>query len=124
MDLAIRRPSMPWHEVSVVDQRREFVRLAMQEGVNRRELCRRFGISPQVAYKWLNRFAAGDSDLPDRSRRPPQRPARSAAAMEAAVLAVRDAHPVWGARKIARCLSRAGQEVPALCMRSCTGTGA
>jgi transposase InsO family protein len=105
---------MPWHEVSVVDQRREFVRLAMQEGVNRRELCRRFGISPQVAYKWLNRFAAGDSDLADRSRRPHQSPARSAAAMEAAVLAVRDAHPVWGARKIARCLSRAGQEVPAL----------
>jgi hypothetical protein len=31
---------MPWREV---DQRREFVRLAMQEGVNRRELCRRPG---------------------------------------------------------------------------------
>jgi hypothetical protein len=37
---------MPWQEVSIVDQRREFVRLAMQEGVNRRELCRRFGIHP------------------------------------------------------------------------------
>ena len=36
---------MPWREVSVVDQRREFVRLAMQEGANRRELCRRFGIT-------------------------------------------------------------------------------
>jgi hypothetical protein len=34
---------MPWREVSVMDQRREFVRLAMQEGVNRRELCRRPG---------------------------------------------------------------------------------
>ena len=36
---------MPWQEVSVMEQRREFVRLAMQEGVNRRELFRRFGIS-------------------------------------------------------------------------------
>ena len=26
---------MPWREVSVMDQRREFVRLAMQEGANR-----------------------------------------------------------------------------------------
>ena len=32
---------MPWNEVSVMDQRREFVRLALQEGANRREVCRR-----------------------------------------------------------------------------------
>ena len=31
---------MPWNDVSVMAQRREFVRLALQEGVNRRELCR------------------------------------------------------------------------------------
>ena len=31
---------MPWRSVSVMDQRREFVRLAMLEGANRRELCR------------------------------------------------------------------------------------
>ena len=57
---------MPWNEVSVMDQRREFVRLAMQEGANRRELCRRFGISPDVGYKWLARTAAGDHELADR----------------------------------------------------------
>lgn len=34
--------------------------------------------------------------------------------MEALVLAVRDAHPVWGARKIARCLARDGHDVPAV----------
>ena len=50
---------MPWSEVSVMDQRREFVRLALQEGANRRELCRRFGISPDVGYKWLRRWQAG-----------------------------------------------------------------
>jgi hypothetical protein len=32
---------MPRSEVSIMDQRREFVGLAMQEGANRRELCRR-----------------------------------------------------------------------------------
>lgn len=43
---------MPWREVSIMEQRREFVGLAMQEGANRRELCRRFGIHPDTAYKW------------------------------------------------------------------------
>lgn len=105
---------MPWREVSVMDQRREFVRLALQEGVNRRELYRRFGISAPVGYKWLGRFAAGDTELADRSRRPHASPGRSSAAIEARVLAERDAHPVWGARKIVRCLTRAGHEVPAV----------
>jgi transposase InsO family protein len=105
---------MPWNEVSVMDQRQEFVRLALQEGANRRELCRRFGISPDVGYKWLGRWEAGDSELTDRSRRPHAMPKRSEAAVEAQVLAIRDRHPVWGARKIAHCLKREGQMVPAV----------
>jgi transposase InsO family protein len=103
---------MPWREVSVMDQRREFVRLAMQEGVNRRELCRRFGISADVGYKWLARQQAGDTELADRSRRPHGSPGRTDTAIEAQVLAVRDAHPAWGARKIAHCLERDGVQVP------------
>ncbi|HXQ17419.1 MAG TPA: helix-turn-helix domain-containing protein, partial [Caulobacteraceae bacterium] len=42
-----------------MDERREFVRLALLEGVNRRELCRRFGISAEAGYKWLRRWQAG-----------------------------------------------------------------
>jgi transposase InsO family protein len=102
---------MPWSEVSVMDQRREFVRLALQEGANRRELCRRFGISPDVGYKWLARWQAGDRELADRSRRPLVMPRRSETAIEAQVLAVRDRHPAWGARKIAHSLRRDGLAV-------------
>ena len=104
---------MPWNEVSVVDQRREFVRLASVEGANRRELCRRFGISAETGYKWLQRSDAGDVGLADRSRRPLTSPQRSAANIETAVLAIRDAHPAWGARKIAACMARGKIEVPA-----------
>jgi transposase InsO family protein len=104
---------MPWREVSVMDERREFVRLAMQEDVNRRELCRRFGISAQTGYKWLGRRTMGDEPLADRSRRPHSSPLRSPAAVEARVLAVRDEHPAWGARKIVRCLERDGHDAPA-----------
>ncbi|MGO4722114.1 MULTISPECIES: IS481 family transposase [unclassified Inquilinus] len=105
---------MAWQEMSVMEQRREFVRLAEQEGANRRELCRRFGISPDVGYKWLGRWQSGDAELADRSRRPHESPGRSTAATEMAVLAVRDAHPAWGARKIAACLIRDGSRPPAI----------
>jgi transposase InsO family protein len=105
---------MPWREVSVMDQRREFAWLAMHEGVNRRELCRRFGISAATGYKWLARFASGDAELADRSRRPRVSPGRSDAATEGLVLAVRDEHGAWGARKMARCLEREGHEAPAV----------
>lgn len=105
---------MPWQEVSIMEQRREFVRLAMQEGTNRRELCRRFGIHPDTGYKWLRRWAAGETAMTDRSRRPHSSPARTDAAMEAQVLSVRDAHRAWGARKIAHCLKRKDVSPPAL----------
>lgn len=103
---------MPWREVSIMDQRREFVRLAMQEGVNRREVCRRFGVHPDTGYKWLARWVA-DEELADRSRRPHSSPLRTARTIEERIVAVRDAHPAWGARKIARCLEREGVESPA-----------
>lgn len=103
---------MPWREVSKMEQRREFVRLALLEGANRRALCRRFGIHPDTAYKWLGR--AQEAQLGDRSRRPHTSPGQTPASIEAAVLAIRDAHPAWGARKIAACLTRDGMTSPAI----------
>lgn len=103
---------MPWEEVSIMDQRREFVRLAMQEGVNRRELCRRFGIHPDTGYKWIGRWL-GNEKLVDRSRRPHSSPKRTVQAMEERILAIRDAHPAWGARKIKSCLERESIAAPA-----------
>jgi transposase InsO family protein len=105
---------MPWREVSIMDQRREFVRLAVLAGANRRELCRRFGIHPTTGYKWLERWAGGEKALADRSRRPQTSPSRTSSSIEGDVLAVRDAHPAWGARKIERCLERKGVESPAI----------
>lgn len=105
---------MPWQEVSIMDQRREFVRLALEEGVNRRELCRRFGIHPDTGYKWLERWALGERELADHSCRPQTSPLRTQEATEARILAVRDLHPAWGARKIAHYLKREGLACPAV----------
>jgi transposase InsO family protein len=103
---------MPWQEVSIMEQRREFVELAMQEGANRRGLCRRFGIHPSTGYKWFGRWPA-DEGLADRSRRPHSSPSRTEAEIEARILAWRDAHPAWGPRKLAACLEREGVAAPA-----------
>jgi transposase InsO family protein len=104
---------MAWKEMSVIDQREEFVRLASLEGANRRELCRRFGISAQTGYKWLGRMSSGEG-LEDRSRRPSSSPSRTAEDMEKKVKAVRAEHPAWGARKIHSVLEGKGLAVPAV----------
>lgn len=90
--------------------RQEFVQLAMQEGANVRELCRRFAISPKTGYKWLKRWqvSAKQQALQDRSRRPLHSPARSAQSVEQAVVHIRQQHPTWGGRKIARILQDRG----------------
>jgi transposase InsO family protein len=97
-----------------MEQRREFVMLAKQEGVSRRKLCQQFGISAQTGYKWIERYDAGDTTLADRSRRPHHSPDRTAATIEQQIVALRDAHPAWGARKIAHRLKRDRQAVPAV----------
>lgn len=94
---------MPWSARDTMSLRQEFINLAQHEGANRRELCRRFGISPQTGYKWLARFAQqGPPGLVDASRRPLQSPAATQEALQQAVVALRREHPAWGGRKIAR----------------------
>ena len=112
---------MPWREVTRMSLREEFVQLALQAGVNRRELCRRFGIAPKPGYKWLMRYArAGASGLEDRSKRPLRSPARTAAEVEQAVIRLRhESRNSWGGRKLARLL--AGQGGPALAPSTVTG---
>ena len=59
---------MPWRTNNVMDLKMEFVRKALQPGVNFRALCRETGISPKTDYKWQERFIsqgrAGLHDAP------------------------------------------------------------
>lgn len=104
---------MPWQEKSIMSERMEFVNLAIQEGANIQQLCERFGISRKTGYKLLGRYREeGLAGLADRSRRPHTSPHQTAPEIEAAVLAVRDAHPAWGGRKIKAWLARQGTPAP------------
>jgi transposase InsO family protein len=83
--------------------KKEFVVLAMQEGSNFSELCRRYGVSRPTGYKWLGRFVRqGEDGLMEKSRRPHSSPWKVDAAIEKLILEMRDERPTWGARKIKR----------------------
>src|ERR1700682_474319 len=111
------RCGMAFCGVSVMDRKREFVMLAsVDDGVNFRELCRRYGISPMTGYKWLGRYEReGLPGLIEWSRRPKASPARTPEAIEAKVLELRDdSNNAWGGRKIKRRLKDRGEaNVPA-----------
>ena len=106
---------MPWKEVTRMSQRVEFVSLARKAESNLAEICRRFGISRRIGYKWLERYdLEGIAGLQDRSRRPQTSPKRTPDFMEEAVLAVRQEHATWGGRKIRARLQTLGwQDIPA-----------
>lgn len=92
---------MPWKECDSVSLRKELLDLAMAEGANKAELARRFGVSRKTAYKWLARYQCqGLAGLSDQSRRPHEFNHPTPTELEAAVLAVREAHHAWGGRKI------------------------
>lgn len=104
---------MTWTEVTVVSQRKEFISLALAEGANLSRLAQRFGISRKTAYKWLGRARQETEDwASDRSRRPAHCPGQVSPQIEQAVLAVRQAHPAWGGRKIRRRLELDGLAAP------------
>lgn len=106
---------MPWMEVNTVTLRKEFVLLATKTNTNKRELCRRFGISPKTGYKWIRRYDEGGlASMADQSRRPHHSPRQTVPEIENKVLKMRKQHPAWGGRKIsARLLDLGYQEVPA-----------
>jgi putative transposase len=80
------------------------------------DLCRSFSISRKTGYKWLERFqAGGQAALEDRSRTPHASPHAIEAQKRAAIIAVREKHRRWGARKIRERLKRGqpGEQWPA-----------
>ncbi len=104
---------MPFEVTTMGERRREFVLAADQDDANVRRLCRVFGISAQTGYRWLGRYRTEGLDgLADRSTRPLTSPRQTDPAGEAAVVAVRQAHPTWGGRKIHRWLQEQGEVIP------------
>jgi putative transposase len=92
---------MPWSETRAVNERARFVLEASEGWTPVSELCRRFGISRRVGYKWLKRFQRGGlSALEDHSRARRVQAGATPPEVVSQILELRRAHPTWGPRKL------------------------
>lgn len=99
---------MPWSETCPMEERARFVLEALEGWTSMSELCRRYGISRRVGYKWLNRYEEeGLGGLADRSRAPRRQAQATAPEVVNAVIELRKKHPTWGPRKLRAWLDKA-----------------
>lgn len=95
--------------------REEFIQLALTEGANVSQLCKRFGVSRKTAYKWIAVFRSqGPGSLADRSRKPHSSPNRVSEAVEQLIMDLAQEHVAWGARKLHSVLARQGHSMPSV----------
>lgn len=88
-----------------MSSRHEFVTLASAPGANVQSLCRTFGISRKTGYLWLKRYREeGVQGLAERSRKPQSVSPNEVTLYRAQILALHDAYPCWGGRKLAALL--------------------
>lgn len=98
---------MPWETKTVMEQREEFVELALNKADSISALCRQYGISRKTGYKWIKRGKLGQR-LADASRCPHRQPSKTAKETEQHIIAVRKAYPAWGGKTIRSVLETAG----------------
>jgi transposase InsO family protein len=92
---------MPWKETCVVDQRREFIEDFLGGKAPLTVLCKKYGISEKTGHKWKSRFIEnGMSGLYDESKAPKNSPAKLDEDAVIRVIALRQAHPSWGPKKL------------------------
>src|SRR5215211_1589811 len=98
---------MGWTETCAVDERMRFVVAVQSHEETFASICRQFGVSRRIGYKWLARFEQeGVAGLFDRSRAPLHRPHSIGSEIAERCLEVRRAHPTWGPAKVRAYLAR------------------
>jgi len=92
---------MPWRELKPMDQKTQFIADYLRQTLDTTELCQLYGISRKTGYKWIERYLEnGPQGLEERSRRPGTCPNQTPDAIVEALIAVRQHHPSWGAKKL------------------------
>ena len=92
---------MPWRELKPMDQKTQFIADYLRQTLDTTELCQLYGISRKTGYKWIERYLEnGPQGLEERSRRPGTCPNQTPDAIVEALIAVRQHHPTWGAKKL------------------------
>jgi putative transposase len=103
---------MPWNTPSLMNKRAEFAMRAMS-AENFRALCREYGISPRVGYKWKKRFEEeGLQGMAEQSRRPHSSPEGLDEKVVCQIVRLKERHRHWGARKLQEVYRRQWGEAP------------
>lgn len=103
---------MSWKSTTPMNERIKFIAryLAREETVT--ELCEEFGISRKSGYKWIERYNEGGAEaLAERSRAPLTHPHAYPDEVVASLVALRQGHETWGARKLLAILRRRHPEL-------------
>jgi putative transposase len=96
---------MPWRVKTVTSQRWKFVQEVLKKVDKVAAICRRYGVSRTLAYKWTGRLLEeGRKGLKDRSRAPHRQALATDAAVERLVVKLRRKYG-WGARKLWKMLA-------------------
>src|SRR5579871_1759040 len=98
---------MPWKELSVMDAKLSFIAECLRGEEPMTVLCERYGISRETGYVWKRRYGAeGPLGLAERSRARHHLAHSTPVAIVEQLIALRELHPYWGARKLLGVLER------------------
>ena len=92
---------MSWLSVNPTNEKIAFIGDYLSNYFSFSELCARFNVSRQAGYRLVVRyFTEGVEAIKPQSRRPHTCPHQTPPEVELALVAVRQTHPSWGAKKI------------------------
>lgn len=108
---------MPWKETNVMDEKTLFIDATLKAEKPFKHICADFGISEKTGHKWKKRFyEEGKIGLLEKSRSPVVHPNALLEDTVIDLIALKSAHPFWGAKKIRELYAKAHpeMEVPSL----------
>jgi transposase InsO family protein len=92
---------MPWTEVTLMNQRKQFIEEYKAKIFPVTQLCKKYEISRKTAHKWIKRYhKCGEEGLINLSKAPHHPRKRIHEELVNEVLKVKDRYPTWGPRKI------------------------
>jgi len=104
-------------EMTVMDQKKEFILLWKTNSFSFTDLCKEFNIARTTGYKYVKRFKEGGMDaLENQSTAPHHVPGKTPPELEKRIIEIRKQKPRWGAKKITWRLEQDGvyKNIPAL----------
>jgi transposase InsO family protein len=100
-------------DLSMLEQRYLAVREVLDTGATVTDVAARHGVDRRTLHRWLVRYANdGIGALGEKSSKPDRCPHQLSPAIEARIIAMRTAHPLWGPRTILTKLRKEFDEVP------------